>query len=349
MREINQDDPVQQQEFGVLDSIDVLKVKFDAGASTRSKTLYGNGRMQVKVQVIVSGCDKDLNRVLIPAEVLETIQLINYDSGRKLSRGWLASSEQGRFTLEAQASSAAEDDEDNENSDDAIQSQVCTFWVSATTVGTTQIAASIKLSGKVVRSNGTGQSLHDSSIVLEALEPITYSIEHFRWNHFRRGNEQGGNRIYNYYLGLYPQGRQIRLVEWESDSSVDSFIPAYGATFTVGNRVNAPSTNFLKGVLTYPWQSNLRVSLPYDGSNWLYYLTSDAETTKSYSYDVRVNDRDGELTVVQALSEYSILHDSATDGADKKFHFSAIDQYGTAHKLAIRTNFEGREFYLERG
>ena len=43
----------QQRHLGGADSIISFKVKFDAGEVTRSKSLFGNGRMQVKVQGMV--------------------------------------------------------------------------------------------------------------------------------------------------------------------------------------------------------------------------------------------------------------------------------------------------------
>src|SRR5688572_1432147 len=126
---------VQQSSAGPLDSIWELEVKFDAGASARSRTLFGNGRMQVRVQVLISGSDKNGNVVPIPSAVLDTVELVHYSNGKTLQDGWKASTEQGRFTLEAPLSSSAEDTLVDDNAADSSQSHVRTFWVSSSGVG----------------------------------------------------------------------------------------------------------------------------------------------------------------------------------------------------------------------
>ncbi|MHC8384040.1 hypothetical protein [Pseudomonas sp. LB3P14] len=332
---------VSQNNVGALDSIADLNVKFDAGASIRNKVLYGNGRMQVRVQVLISGCDEDGNFVPIPADVLDTVELIHYSTGKTLRNGWGASIEQGRFTLEAPTSTVTAETSEEE-AELAAHPHVRTFWVSSSGVGTTQIAARISLNGTVIRSNGTtASSHHDSSITLDAQLPITYSIEQFRWTSVQRGNEEPGNRIWNYYLGLHHQGHQMKLVDWSSSRSTDD------VEFARGNKLYAWRTNHLRGFLVRPGKSEISLSLPFDGNSIAYTFFPDAITTKRKHYVVRVNDRDGELTVVQALSEYSDL--SNKDSADGKFHFSVFDQYGTEHKLAIRTDSAERAFYLEQG
>ena len=85
----------QQSHLGVADSIISFKVKFDAGEVTRSKSLFGNGRMQVKVQVLVAAADINGNTVHVPADVMNSIELIHYGTGRTLRDGWSASIEQG--------------------------------------------------------------------------------------------------------------------------------------------------------------------------------------------------------------------------------------------------------------
>lgn len=61
----------QSVESVAAESIGSFAVKFDAGASSRSKVLYANGRMQVKVQVVVAGVDRDGNVVAVSDEVME--------------------------------------------------------------------------------------------------------------------------------------------------------------------------------------------------------------------------------------------------------------------------------------
>lgn len=324
----------------LLESVE-LKVKFDLAPSVRNKVLYGNGRMQVKVQVLVSGFDEAGNQVSVPSSVLDTVALIHYNTGKTLGDGWRASAEQGRYTLEAPVSSDSTDVADEESETD-VQPHVRTFWVSSDGVGTTQIAARISLNGASIRSNGTGLSgRQDSSVTVEAQLPITYSIDQFRWVSVRRGNEESGNRIWNYYLGLYPHGQQVKLVDWRSSRDEGN------VEFARGNKLYAWKTNHLLGVMVRPEKHEVSLSLPFDGDSIAYALFPDAITSKRKYYSVRVNDRDGELSVVQALSEYSDL--TPKSSADGKFHFSVFDQYGTEHKLAIRTDSEERKFTLERG
>lgn len=333
----------QQSHLGVADYIISFKVKFDAGEVTRSKSLFGNGRMQVKVQVLVAAADINGNTVHVPADVMNSIELIHYGTGRTLRDGWSASIEQGPYTLEAQPSAVTTSIPDEETDEDILHPQVRTFWVSCSVAGTTQIAARLTLAGQTIRTNGTTlASVHDSSVTLEAQQPLAYAIDQFRWQATRRGNEEPGNRIWNYYLGLYPQGQQIKLVDWIADVPADT-----DPMFAMANKLNEYVTNFLTGVLARPKERSLNIGLPFNGDPIAFTFSADAITRDKKFYSVRVNDRDGELTVVQALSEYSSL-----DRAYKKgdvFHFRAIDQHGTEHKLAIRTDFVARTFGLERG
>ncbi|WP_192563284.1 hypothetical protein [Pseudomonas gozinkensis] len=335
--------PRQQAVPPVLEGIANFKVKFDAGDSTSSKSLYGNGRMQVKVQVLVSGVDANGDAMYVPEDVMNSIELIHYSTGRTLRDGWAASTEQGRYTLETQTSAAVGIIHDDDVESDSVHPQVRTFWVSSSVAGTTRIAARLSLNGMRIFSNGTTlSSVHDSSITIEAQTPPAYAIEQFRWYQARRGNEEPGNRIFNYYLGLYPQGQQIKLVDWiaEGASAGEDY------AFAGGNKLQESRTNYMLATFVRPGRSTLDVKLPFDGDP-IAFLFSEAVTRASKWYSVRVNDHDGELTVVQALSEYSEIAQSSRYG--EILRFRAIDQHGTEHKLAFRLDFYTRNFTLERG
>ncbi|MBN6772887.1 hypothetical protein JRG42_05530 [Pseudomonas granadensis] len=334
----------QQTIPAVLEGIASFKVKFDASDSSHNKTLFGNGRMQVKVQVLVCGVDANGNVVHIPTDVMESIELIHYNTGKTLRDGWTASSEQGRYTVEAPGSFKNANVDDEESEDDSVHPQVRTFWVSSAVAGTTQVAARLLLNGVKVLSNGTTlSSVHDSSVTLEAKTPVTYAGELFRWYQTRRGNEHYGNRIFNYYLGLYPHGQQIKLVDWVVDG-----VEGVDHLFAGGNKLNEPKTNYMKVFLARPETKSMFVSLPAKGDPVAYAFLPDAPSWNDESYHVRVNDRDGELTVMQALSEYSITTQERSKYGGN-LHFTAIDEHGTEHKLAIRVNFYERNLYLERG
>ncbi|SDS18933.1 hypothetical protein [Pseudomonas granadensis] len=329
----------------VLEAVSRFRVKFDAADSSHNKTLFGNGRMQVKVQVLVSGVDINGNAIHLPADVMESIELIHYNTGKTLRDGWAASTEQGRYTVEAPGSFNNTNVDDDGSEDDSTHPQVRTFWVSSAVAGTTQIGARLLLNGVKVLSNGTTlSSVHDSSVTLEAKTPVTYAVEQFRWYQTRRGNEHYGNRIFNYYLGLYPHGQQIKLVDW----TVDGVEKGADHLFAGGNKLNEAKTNYMKVFLVSPETKSLFVSLPAKGDPVAYAFLPDAPSWNDENYQVRVNDHDGELTVMQALSEYSITTEKASKYGGS-LHFIAIDEHGTEHKLAIRVNFYERNLYLERG
>ena len=120
--------------------------------------------------------------------------------------------------------------------------------------------------------------------------------------------------------------------------------------FAHGNWLGAPATNYLIGILAGPDQTDVTVKLPVNDNNFLDTVFSgpaSVSSEMSKEYPVRVGDRHGELTIVQAISEYTYRY--ATYTVDEVFHFSAIDQYGSEHKLAIRTNATEGLFILERG
>lgn len=331
----------QSDESGVTESIGSFAVKFDAGASSRSKVLYANGRMQVKVQVVVAGLDHNGDLVAVSDEVMESIRLIHYDSGKTLRNGWRASTEQGRFTLAVAHSATVTEGEDDGDEDLSGQRRVRTFWVSSENVETMQIGASIKFDNTVIRSNGTTlSSRHDSSISIEAILPVTYAIEQFRWEDVWYDGGFKNQRIYKYYLGLYPHAQQVKLVDWIVEGADDSVV------FAFGNKIDGWNAAFQAGVLIHPDRHTFNVSLPFvevsgvapEAIRFIYH---------EKDYKVQVNDRVGELTVVQALSPTP--RDQPSVDRSDVFRFTALDQFGTKHKLAIRTNFKERSFRLERG
>ena len=329
----------QSVESGAAESIGSFAVKFDAGASSRSKVLYANGRMQVKVQVVVAGVDRDGNVVAVSDEVMESIRLIHYDSGKTLRNGWRASTEQGRFTL-AVAPTATVTENDGEE-DSSGQQRVRTFWVSSENVETIQIGASVKFDNTIIRSNGTTlSSRHDSSINIEAILPVTYAVEQFRWQDVWYDGGFRNQRIYKYYLGLYPDARQVKLVDWIAEGSDKNVV------FAFGNKTKGWNAAFQAGIMIRPDRQSIDVSLPFtDVVGW----TPDAirDIYHEKDYEVRVNDRIGELTVVQLLSPAA--RDQPPVDRSEVFRFTDLDQFGTEHKLAIRTDFKERSFRLERG
>jgi hypothetical protein len=270
---------------------------------------------------------------------MESIRLIHYDSGKTLRNGWRASTEQGRFTLAvAHTATVMEDDEDE---DPSGQRRVRTFWVSSENVEAIQIGASVKFDNTVIRSNGTTLlSRHDSSISIEAILPVTYAIEQFRWENFWYDGGFKNQRIYKYYLGLYPHAQQVKLLDWIAEDSDEN------AVFAFGNDVDGWNAAFQAGILIRPDRHTFNMSLPF--------VEASGVTPESISfiyhekdYEVKVNDRIGELTVVQALSPAA--RNQPRVARSEVFRFTVLDQFGTEHALAIRTDFKERSFRLERG
>jgi hypothetical protein len=333
----------QPSSVPILEGLGSIKVKFDASDSARSKLLFANGRMQVKVQVLVSGIDTNGDAMYVPADVMESIELIHYSTGKALRDGWVASAVQGRYTIESPPAPTGGEVHDDDLENDSVHPQVRTFWVSSSSAGTIQIGARLLLNGERILSNGaTLFSVHDSSVTIEATTPAAYSLEAFRWYQTRRGDESPGNRIWNYRLGLYPQGQQIKLVDW----IVAGVNQGVDHDFAGGNRLNEYKTNYMKVILVRAGGPSVGVSLPDRGEPFVFTFTADAQTWNSQYYTVTTQS-DGELTVVQALSEYSTEAKKFKYG--NKLHFLAIDQHGTEHKLAIRVDFHERNLYLERG
>lgn len=328
----------------VLSGLSSFKVKFDASVNTQSRVLFANGRMQVKIQVLVSGVDADGNATHVPADVMDSIELIHYATGKTLRDGWTASTVQGRFTIEARSAASVGEVRDNDLENDSVHPQVRTFWVSSSSAGPTEIGARLLLNGERILTNGTTLfSVHDSSVTIEAETPSTYSVDGvFRLYQTRIGNESPGNRIWKYHLGLYPGGKQIRLVDWV----VEGIEEGKNHNFAGGNRLNETKTNYMECILVRPENPGVTVTLPDRGDPFVYSFTRDAQTWSHKHYTVNAQS-DGELTIVQALSEYSESTKARKYG--DVLYFIAIDEYGTEHKLAIRVNFYERNLYLQRG
>lgn len=169
-----------------------LEVKFDAAASTRSRSLYANGRMQVKVLVIISGLDEQANEVALPDEILNTVKLIHYNGsqplanderplvhvGQILSRSWASSKQENNFVHEIPGAFARMTVEPTDT--EVSLPHVLTFWVSTTRADSTQIAAEVTMDGEVIRSNRTGNfGDRDSSVTLIGKLPVTYPMSDF--------------------------------------------------------------------------------------------------------------------------------------------------------------------------
>lgn len=352
-----------------------FKVLYNSPGVSRRR-VFANGNMQVQVQVVLAGVDANGNSVRLPGSVLNTVQLINYQGGTPLGAKWRVSSIENKYLHEhpgdtraffsgmsasdnERLSIASEEDlqeidkieltpdqpqrhdEDERASDGsrlrqlaapmnarALQEQVVTLWVAASEVGTVAIAARISLpNNKVITTNGIAGDF-DSYVELSAVVPLTYAPDQYRLTNRWIVENQDNSRIYNYYLGLYPGGTQLRLVSWTLEGST-----RHNVRFFRSGKVAAWRTMYLEGVMLSPSVKQWPVNLPSSGS------------VKGV-YSVPVNDRDGELTMVQIIYRKFYYNFPVTGD---QFRFVALDEYGTEHRLSIRSNVQQREFFLERG
>ncbi|MGQ5523972.1 hypothetical protein ACUHMQ_12015 [Chitinimonas sp. PSY-7] len=343
-------------ETQALSGIATFEVKFDAGSSVTSKKIYANGRMQARVLVMIRGKDAQGNEVALDAATLGKIKLIRYNGGDDLQGGWSASKTENNYEHEFPSMASREADlqefgakhaeEEIEvvqdqmvgeavsgnatgNREARIEPQRMDFWVTSSSTGTLQIAAAVTLpNGTVVKTNNSGGpgGSFNSSVTLEGKSPETYSIEAFKFDEvLKQGTTDTEYRTYNYYIGLFPGGRQTRLVKWfhANGGTGDAQYHFYGS-----GKVDYWHTIALGGWLNQAGRSK-----------W------ELNTSSGRYVSVPVNDRSGEITVTQFINRKNWYLTAVKTG---NFDFSVHDLYGTEHKLRIRTVISDRAFILEK-
>lgn len=319
--------------------VEGFKVGFDSTEGDVGKSFFANGRMQVAVMVTVTGLG------LTRAFVENNVKLIGYNGGQLLRQPWVVSRDPNQYVHELNGGSSrlvhvAEVPDPGEfealRSLSETRKFVVVFWVSSAVIGTTRVAAQVGLyNGTVVKSDGVRNpvtsDVFDSSVTLSAIRPVVYDHRNFFLTSERVGGEQSMHRLYRYHLGLTPGGRHISLMSWSSNQYADG--GTYNQTFFESGQIaNTPGTTYFTGVLADTRYKYLSVNLP-GGSG-------------SGHYTVDVNNREGQLTVVQALSAKGHFAGRVRHAV---FRFSVIDMYGTEHKLSIRTDINARDFILENG
>lgn len=200
-------------------SIQRLEVKFDSSA-VRHKALYANGRMQVRVLVLVSGENSQAEEVSLHGHpALQTLKLINYDTSAPLGGSWNAGTQENRYAHDMAGGAARVTPlvpaDGNRVSDPLESVQVFEFWVTSSRPGSIQIAAEITLEGRKYRSNG--RNGYDSSVMLDAISPKQYSIANFMLNKTRVLDLPTlFQKFEQHSLALYAEGRQLNLLDWNS-------------------------------------------------------------------------------------------------------------------------------------
>ncbi|MFJ7315354.1 hypothetical protein ACIQVE_21855 [Pseudomonas sp. NPDC098747] len=307
--------------------VSVVEVGFDNDPNIRTKSLYANGRMQVQVIVLMTVADDNGEPVEMPPEVLASVKLVHYNGGENLKNGWGAVDTENEYLhdLPGTASLARASAHHSSTVANAVPrsfAKKIVFWVSASAVGSTRIAAQVKIGGTVFTTNGTLPGRHDKSVTLTALLPNAYSGVNFHFDMVHGGKPWDGVRIHKYYVGLYPirdGGVQTKLLNWSSANNAAGASVEFFQVFNQDKYKNLPhAVGFMvdKSIKEFSW----------------------ASLANGGRYKTAVNERDGMLTIVQMTVNYA----GRDSNKQAVFPFSAFDAYGTEHRLRIRTDL-GRD------
>jgi hypothetical protein len=308
-----------------------FEIKFDSSVLVRHKQLYANGRMQIRVLVLISGQDENADGVsLYGHPALETLRLIAYNGGKPLDGSWYVGTQENRFAHDMAGGEARVTPlvpaADNRLSDPADDVQVFEFWVSCSTPGTLQIAAEITLNGKTIRTNG--QDGRDKSVTLEAISPKHYALDCFLLKEERveeRDTFQG--YVMQYSLGLYAERRMINLLDWfsgniraQEDDALEFFSSG-----------NLPET-----------ADQRKTFIGYMAPVYGTYAMLNGP--KGYT-SVSINQNPGKLSLFNCVSSDYQMGRPEKRGV---FRLFVVDEFGTEHRLLVKANLMERTFSLDQ-
>jgi len=307
-----------------------IEVKLDSTRSGQHKVLYANGRMQVRVLVLLHGIDSNGDGASLHGHpALQSLRLIAYNGARPLEGDWSVSLQKNRYAHEMSGGAPRVTEvprtTHNRISDDSDPVQIFQFWVSATRPGVMEVAAEISMNGEVLRSNGIG---FDSSVTLEAIPPKKYSMNSFSLYKYGTFSERVyEERIQYFHLGLNADGRQINLLDWYSN---DIALNPYDAEDAVMVYSSGTINHYSGGGRTF-----------YGYLAPIYGRSASVNTPLGY-ITFPINDVPGVLTLVQRTT-LQTEEKPATKGA---LELAVIDEFGTEHWLAIDGDIEQRTFIL---
>ncbi|QZD71764.1 hypothetical protein [Pseudomonas sp. 3-2] len=307
-----------------------IEVKLDATRSGQHKVLYANGRMQVRVLVLLHGIDNNGDGAsLYGHPALQSLRLIAYNGARPLEGDWSVSLQENRYAHEMSggAPRIAEVPRATHNriSDDSDPVQIFQFWVSASKPGIMEVAAEIVMDGVLLRSNGVG---FDSIVTLEAVPPKNYSLKSFTFSEY--GAKQQKVRydwLQSFHIGLNAEGRQIHLLDWySSEVKLDPYdsedaVQVYASGNIPGTRDGR--RNF------------------YGYMAPIYGLKATFRSPVGTMH-APINNVPGQLTLIQYTSADLQVGRESEDA----FEFAVIDEFGTEHRLCIDGDKEQRAFIL---
>ena len=316
--------------FDEKDRLSQIEVKLDATNSGQHKVLYANGRMQVRVLVLLRGIDNNGDGVSLHGHpALQSLRLIAYNGARPLEGDWNVSIQENRYAHEmsggATRLTGVTRITDNRISDASDPVQIFQFWVSASRPGIMEVAAEIVMDGVVLRSNGVG---FDSSVTLEAVPPKKYyqnSFSLYKYGAFRELVYE--ERIQIFHLGLQADGRQINLLDWYSN---DIALNPYDADVAVMVYSSGTINHYSGGGRSF-----------YGYLAPMYGKTASIHTRHGY-VNFQINDVPGVLTLVQRTT----VQTEEKPGNEGAFELAVIDEFGTEHWLGIEGDKEQRTFIL---
>ncbi|AMQ82526.1 MULTISPECIES: hypothetical protein [Pseudomonas] len=312
-------------------SISRIEVKFDAGRSGQHKTLYANGRMQVRVLVLLHGVDNSGDDAsLYGHPALQSLRLIAYNGARPLEGDWSVSTQENRYAHEMSGGAPRMTEvprvKNNRISDDSDPVQVFEFWVSASRPGIMEVAAEIVMNNVTLRTNGIG---FDSSVTLEAVPPKVYPLSSFSLRKYDDAQQRAGyDWIQLYHIGLQAEGRQVHLLDWySSEVKLDPYDSEEAVQVYVSGNISGTQDgrrNFYGYMAPiYGEKATFRGPLGY--------------------VTVPINKVPGQLTLVQYVSaDLQVARES-----ESAFEFAVIDEFGTEHRLSLDGNKEQRNFILD--
>lgn len=309
-----------------------IEVKLDATNHGQHKVLYANGRMQVRVLVLLHGIDNSGDGVSLHGHpALPSLRLIAYNGARPLEGDWSVSIQENRYAHEMSGGATRLTEvprvSDNQISNAADPVQIFQFWVSASRPGIMEVAAEISLNGVVLRSNGVG---FDSSVTLEAIPPKEYSLSSFSLSKYDEKRQRGRyDSIQHYHIALRAEGRQIHLLDWySSEVKLDPYDSEEAVQVYVSGNI--------PGI-----QGSRKVFYGYMAP--IYGVQATFRSPLSY-VTVPINKVPGQLTLIQYLS----ADPQAARENESAFEFAVFDEFGTEHRLCIDGDKERLTFILDQ-
>ncbi|MDD0968103.1 MULTISPECIES: hypothetical protein [Pseudomonas] len=306
-------------------NIQRLEVKFES-STERQKVLYANGRMQVRVLVLVSGENAQAEEVSLHGHpALETLKLISYNTSAPLGGDWNVDAQENRYAHDIAGGTARVmplvPAVGNRLSDPSESIQVFEFWVTCRRPGSIQIAAEITLEGKKYRSNGFEG--HDSSVSLQAIAPKLYPVSNFMLNRTRVLDSPSlFEKVEQYSLVLYGEGRQINLLDWKS------LQVKYDAEFATEFFSSGDATKVSSGLKSY-----VGYIAPIYG----------AQVTARTSQGFRTVSQDpGTISIISYLTAEHPNKPERTGQVD----LHVFDEFGTEHIIRISPDIANRTYKI---